>query len=414
MNIVIVNQPLGNRGDEAAHRALVREINKRFPEAKVEVFSPNGNPAILKEISVKNPNNYYNSEKISYRFYRYFVRYILYSPALYSLWGLQPIFRAWINKLKWADVVVCAPGGICMGGFMNWSHVSFLAIAKYYHKPIIYFCRSIGPFSDETKDKKVFKRVSIDLLKHFDYISLRDGKSQKLADSLGVKYHSTTDAAFLDNTEVFVPNEIKAAIGDKKYIVFVPNSLTWHFYYKNTPQDNIDTYYIDIIKHIEQRYPDCQIVMLPQTFMNPSWGNDVDYFRNLHKKYPSNQITVLDDIYGSDVQQAVIKGSDMVIGARYHSVVFAINQARPFCALSYEHKIEGLLQILKSTDSMIDIKDIFADKDVLTKATEQTLGIIDKAMADKSDRTVLRDKAKRIALEQFDNIEQTIRRKCKK
>ena len=54
---------------------------------------------------------------------------------------------------------------------MNWSHVSFLAIAKYYHKPIIYFCRSIGPFSDETKDKKVFKRVSIDLLKHFDYIS---------------------------------------------------------------------------------------------------------------------------------------------------------------------------------------------------------------------------------------------------
>lgn len=413
MHIVIVNQPLGNRGDEAAHRALVREINKRFPEAKVEVFSPNGNPAILKEISVKNPNNYYNSEKISYRFYRYFVRYILYSPALYPLWGLQPIFRAWINKLKWADVVVCAPGGICMGGFMNWSHVSFLAIAKYYHKPIIYFCRSIGPFSDETKDKKVFKRVSIDLLKHFDYISLRDGKSQKLADSLGVKYHSTTDAAFLDNTEVSVPNEIKAVIGDKKYIVFVPNSLTWHFYYKNTPQDYINTYYIDIIKHIEQRYPDCQIVMLPQTFMNPSWGNDVDYFRDLHKKYPSNQITVIDDIYGSDVQQAVIKGSEMVIGARYHSVVFAINQARPFCALSYEHKIEGLLQILKSTDSMIDIKDIFADKDVLAKATEKTIGLIDKAMADKSDRTTLRDQAKDIALSEFDNIEKVIRSRCR-
>lgn len=413
MNIVIVNQPLGNRGDEAAHRALVREINKRFPEAKVEIFSPNGNPEILKEIGVKNPNNYYNSEKISYRFYKYFVRYIHYVPALYPLWELQPIFRAWINKLKWADVVVCAPGGICMGGFMNWSHVSFLAIAKYYHKPIIYFCRSIGPFTEENKNKKVFKKVSVDLLRHFDYISLRDGKSQKLADSLGVKYNSTTDAAFLDNMEVEVPNEIKQAIGDKKYIVFVPNSLTWHFYYKNTPQENIDTYYIDIIKHIEQKYPECQIVMLPQTFMNPSWGNDVDYFRDLQKKYPSSHITVIDDIYGSDVQQAVIKGAEMVIGARYHSVVFAINQARPFCALSYEHKIEGLLQLLKCTDSMIDIKDIFADKDVLANATDKTITLIDKAMEDNSDRTMLRSQAKDIALRQFDKIEQIIRSKCK-
>lgn len=413
MNIVIVNQPLGNRGDEAAHRALVREINKRFPKANVEIFSVNGNPKILAEISVKNPHNYYNSEKYSYRFYKYFVTYIHRFPFLYPLWGLQPIIRAWINKLKWADIVICAPGGICMGGFMNWSHITFLKIAQYYHKPIIYFCRSIGPFSSENKDKEVFKRVSIDLLKHFDYISLRDGKSQKLADSLGVRYNSTTDAAFLDNTVVSVPKEILKAIGDKKYIVFVPNSLTWHFYYKETPQDNIDTYYINIVKHIESKYPNCQIVMLPQTFMNPSWGNDVDYFRELQKKYPSNHVTVIDDIYGSDVQQAIIKGAEMVIGARYHSVVFAINQARPFCALSYEHKIEGLLQLLGRTDRMIDIKDIFSNKSVLDEVTKKTLDIIDDAMADRNNNFDLRDNAKHIALSQFDKIEEIIKNKCK-
>lgn len=413
MNIVIVNQPLGNRGDEAAHRALVREINKRFPRANVEIFSVNGNPEILEEISVKNPHNYYNYKKYSYRFYQYFAKYIHRFPFLYPFWGLQPIIRAWINKLKWADVVICAPGGICMGGFMNWSHITFLKIAQYYHKPIVYFCRSIGPFSSESKDKNVFKRVSINLLKHFDYISLRDGKSQKLADSLGVQYNSTTDAAFLDNTVVDVPTEIQKAIGNKKYIVFVPNSLTWHFYYKTAPQNNIDNYYINIIKHIEDKYPDCQIVMLPQTFMNPSWGNDVDYFRELQKKYPSSHVTVIDDIYGSDVQQSVIKGAEMVIGARYHSVVFAINQARPFCALSYEHKIEGLLQLLGRTDRMIDIKDIFSNKSTLEKATKKTLAIIDDAMSDHNDHLELRDKAKHIALSQFDKIEEIIKSKCK-
>lgn len=409
MNIVIVNQPLGNRGDEAAHKALVRELNKRFPQAKVCVFSSNGNPKILNEIAVKNSNNFYDSSRHSYRLYKYFTKYIHFLPILYPFWQLQPIIRAWIKRLKWADVVICAPGGICMGGFMNWGHINNLAIAQYYKKPTIYFCRSIGPFSDSTRMNALFKKVSIRLLKHFDYISLRDKKSQELAASLGVKYNSTTDAAFLDDTVVEIPNEIKKLIKWKRYAVFVPNSLTWHFSYKTTSPQIINDYYIDILKHIEEKDPEIGIVMLPQTFMNP-WGNDVDYFRELKKKYPSNRVLVLNDTYSSDIQQAIIRNAAFVVGARYHSVVFAINQGRPFCALSYEHKIEGLLQLLDSTSRMVNIKDIFHDKEILSSAIHQTHAVLDSIMTnDMNNCEVLRDKAKSIAKEQFDKLEKYIR-----
>lgn len=407
MNVLIINQPLGNRGDEAAHRALVREINKRCPNAVVKIFSCNGDQNILDEIGVKARQNEYINPKACYKLYSLAITTLNEHPNLYPLVMCQPILNKTRRWIRWADVVVCAPGGICMGGFMNWSHISNLFIALRENKKIVYFCRSIGPFSEENPKKKLFKDVSIKLLHSFDYISLRDKKSQELADSLGVKYHSTTDAAFLDNTEVNIPAEIKKQIGDKHYIVFVPNSLKWHYYFKNTDAGLIKRFYLGIVKTIEEKLPDCNIVFLPQTFRNPT-GNDVEYFRELKRDYKSERMIVIDDIYGSDIQQSVIRGAKFVIGARYHSVVFSINQQVPFCALSYEHKIEGLLQLLGATHHMIDIKDIFGSEQSIEKALQQVVSIIDDIMSGNNRCGELCANAKNIAHEEFSPIAEII------
>ena len=31
MNILVINQPIGNRGDESAHRALMRSLTNKYP-----------------------------------------------------------------------------------------------------------------------------------------------------------------------------------------------------------------------------------------------------------------------------------------------------------------------------------------------------------------------------------------------
>ena len=38
MNILIVNQPLNNRGDESAHKALTRALLQKIPDAKISVL----------------------------------------------------------------------------------------------------------------------------------------------------------------------------------------------------------------------------------------------------------------------------------------------------------------------------------------------------------------------------------------
>ena len=37
MNILVINQPIGNRGDESAHRALMRSLVKKYPNDNIKV-----------------------------------------------------------------------------------------------------------------------------------------------------------------------------------------------------------------------------------------------------------------------------------------------------------------------------------------------------------------------------------------
>ncbi len=94
--------------------------------------------------------------------------------------------------------------------------------------------------------------------------------------------------------------------------------------------------------------------MLPQLCSLGSKG-DYRYFQTLKQKCEDENIYIMPDTYSSDVQQTIISHAKMVVGARYHSVVFAINNEVPFVALSYEHKIQGLLEDLSLTDHMVDI-----------------------------------------------------------
>ena len=45
------------------------------------------------------------------------------------------------------------------------------------------------------------------------------------------------------------------------------------------------------------------------------------------------------------------------MGARYHSVVFAVNNDVPFVALSYEHKMSGLAEALGLSGQVVDITE---------------------------------------------------------
>lgn len=355
MKILMVNQPINNRGDEAAHRSFVRSLNARFPEAQITIAFLGVSEGSMNQMVVPSPSNRYISVQVQARSTPV-AKWALRKGLAGLIARVHPTHRRMLELIRDADLVVCAPGGICMGGFQNWPHLHWLELARGLGKKVAYYSRSFGPFPDQTSLNRDFKRISIRLLKSFDFLSIRDRKTMGLADSLGLPYEKSIDSAFLDTPDANLSSELASKIGEGDYIVFVPNELTWHVDYRHLDKEYLDRLYLGIMTMIKQTMPNSRIVMLPQIYNgNPG---DVAYFAKLKALSGDDSVVVLPDSIGSDIQQAIIAKSKMVIGARYHSVVFAINNAVPFVSLSYEHKMSGLLQILGKDAHQYDMEQL--------------------------------------------------------
>lgn len=366
MKILMINQPLNNRGDESAHRALVNTILREIPEAFITVLfkekkNTNQDDSI-RQFTVDSPRVKYVVVRPFISKGMSFIEKKGQQLNLHMLWRLHPGTRQFMSHFKNTDIVMCAPGGMCMGGFQRWGHVFQLQCAKYYNKPLVYYGRSFGPFPVLTKENLKFKNLSIEMLNYISFLSIRDKKTEKIAKQLNItNYISVVDSAFLETPSVELPIEIKKYISKTKYITFVPNLLIWHPEYKGLiAKDDVIDFYLNVLYILQEKFPTHAILMLPQTFDCDTYdGNDINLFKEIKNRKKDDRIIVINDSYSSNIQQTIVANADLMIGARYHSIVFAINNNTPVIALSYEHKIEGLLEALDKQDCLIDIQEDF-------------------------------------------------------
>ncbi len=353
-NILVVNQPLNNRGDEAAHRALIHGLLKSFPEASIVVLSFEDHNNYIADFIVDDSRVEYNRFMFnrSYRMHDVLVGSTQMGCTKFAT-RIHPLLRHLLPIYQKADIVVCAPGGICMGGFQSWQHLFFLQLAKELNKKIIYYSRSIGPFPESTWLNRRFRDVSYNLMRYFSFLSLRDRKSEIWAKNISVSFIPTVDTAFLEQPKVVIPESIRQNLKEK-YVIFVPNQLTWHYMYKDVPNSNVEALFINTMKILRKEFLEHQIVMLPQICSLGDRG-DYSFFVKLKERCGDDNVYVVPDTYGADIQQTIISKASMVVGARYHTIVFSINNEVPFMAFSYEAKITGLLEVLGMQDHLIDI-----------------------------------------------------------
>lgn len=398
MNIVVINQPMGNRGDESAHRAFMRQLAKTYPQANIDMVNFLYSEDHIDDIRVKLPNISYTI--LSGRMNAAHILYFAYKSNTIAPLYLNPDTRILVKKIKNADLIINAPGGICMGGFQNWRHVEQLLIAKHFKKPLAYFGRSIGPFPTATKANRLFKSRSKDAMKAFGFVSLRDSKSLEIAQEFKINAIPTVDSAFLETPQVTLPIRVKKILSGKRYMVLVPNKLTWHYQFAKVPQSMVDRFYKQIISFILNKDPQLYIVLLPQLHTYGR-GDDKYYFSNLLEEIGSDRVELIDDMYGSDIQQSIISKAEYVVGARYHSIVFALNQAVPFVSLSYEHKMSGLLETLGISHNIVDISEIFGEENTVDRAIKEVETIIDEIKSDKEENRIWQQKAKTTASNGF-------------
>ena len=131
MTFLIVEQPVNNRGDESAHRGFVNRLSMAYPDAKIQVLFFEKLEVEVDEMRVVRPNVEYINIPTKHR---------IFAPhRMIKLWmmlGLPkmlhtlPLIRKVRQLYQQADYIVCAPGGIDMGGFQNWVHLALLHLVS--------------------------------------------------------------------------------------------------------------------------------------------------------------------------------------------------------------------------------------------------------------------------------------------
>jgi len=383
--ISVINQPLNNRGDQAAHRAFIRILNEH--DFEISVLFLGYDQAVKCFSEGIEDANYICFDQPS-RIIQGIARFFVFFPFLYKFAEFLPGYDKFCHNLKSADMVVCAPGGANMGVYKAWGHLENLFMALENNENVSIWGRSIGPFLKKTYSDKLFFRRSCSIMDRMGFMALRDQKSQEIISSLNYEFIKTIDTAFAYTPEMDLPGELSYLINEK-YIVFIPHKLyDWHPLFNKVDPKVFNHIYLEIIKKISSK--GYKIVMLPQLF-NLDKEGDYRYFEYL-KQQVSSDIDLISVDYDSDVQQAIIKNAKALIGARYHSIIFAINNITPFLSLSYEHKMYGMLRILELSDYSLDLLDIIENKD-----TKSIFKAIDKIIEDSQKIEIELKEKRRIA-----------------
>ncbi|MCM1503799.1 MAG: polysaccharide pyruvyl transferase family protein [Muribaculum sp.] len=402
--ILYIEQPLKNRGDESAHRGIIRWLNTNFPDSEINIVFWDEEDKNIIEFIVDNPQNKYINLKGAKGAHFALINGINYP----TIWHLHPSTKRLLRMMEESDYILCAPGGVNMGGFQGWEHLAMLKMGIQIQKPVIYYGRSVGPFPEATKKQKRFLRESVSLLNRFTYLSVRDQKSSQCLTDMKISHSTTVDCAFLNKPTTSIPDDIRVQTGDN-YAVIVPNNLYWHYAYKDVGHQAILGFYVALLKKLLEQFPTLNFVMLPQTYSElQRERKDYYFFKEIQQKTGDDRVIVLSESISSDIQQSIIGSAKFLFGSRYHSVVFAINQGVPFMALSYEHKISGLLDLLNLKDYAVSITSkTFQSEESINALIERCMSGISNA--DRSRVAKASIKATTISLERIKDLKKIIR-----
>lgn len=358
MNIFIINCHTSNRGDEAAVKALVDELNILYSNINITLGMRGTTKYPNLPDNVKSINQLIIDDNPKYK-YKYYIAKLTKGKI-----AIGRSYTKFLNEIKKSDLILHAPGGPSIGDTYYEAEVSYLYIynlLQVMNKPYMFYAPSMGPFN-KTQRNEWRKKV----LNAAKAIVLRDPISAEYVRKLlpEKKIYQTLDSAFqhdinleTNRKKLYSYKELNLFISlHEKCIGITITDLIWHPIHSNNTKlvQNIqNSFTIYLRELVSQGYG---IIFIPQLY-----GNDNDY--NLMKNFAENKenyfiIPDNDDRYDTYFQQYVIGQLYAVIGMRYHSNIFSAKMATPFISISYEQKMQGFMKKMNLSQYCIQLEDL--------------------------------------------------------
>ena len=362
-----------NAGDAALLSVLLRDLRETFnnPEIVILTMDKVSDGETFDDTPLENGfmyhavNRYYNHAALRMFYSLSLIVSTLCSAVIYRLTGkhipLPSHLRIIAARYEEADLIVPAGGGYIRGkaGLTNTLKFLFmiqpLLFGYIIGKPTISYTQSIGPFGNRTQ-----ALLAAFILKRIDGIMVRESTSLELLRKLGVsqKVFSSIDAGFLFSSDdkKDLRNELGASKGQMLIGITARNWLA------PGKQDSYEKAVAGFCDHLIERYH-AMVLIIPQVTAERYGDDDRETGNHIYQSIVrKNGVRVLTERYDPKNIKAIYDGLDYLIGARFHSVIFALTAGVPSIAIEYEHKTSGIMHDLGLDAWVIKIEDVTAEK----------------------------------------------------
>ena len=308
-----------NTGDEAILKSMVRAFKEKIPQVKIAVLS-------------HNPLQTSQTYKVK---------------AINRL-HLIKIIRC----LRNVNLFISGGGGLLQDSTgKGWSilyYLGLILITKIVKVPVMIYAQGIGPIN-----KKINKLLIKWILNKVNLITVRDNHSKKLLNNLGV----SGPPIYVNSDPVFLlkKKNINHIIDNHPYIQKLINSDNRPLIgisvreYKSNGSDS-KRIFAQAADYLIENYQ-AKIIFLPFQF-----DEDVHINEEI-LSLMKNKAEVLKIKLEPEELLSVLSQLSLVVGVRFHSIVFSSMANIPFIAFNYDPKVRYFVEDLGLSELLLEIDE---------------------------------------------------------
>ncbi|XHH09183.1 MAG: polysaccharide pyruvyl transferase family protein [Candidatus Bathyarchaeia archaeon] len=283
--------------------------------------------------------------------------------------GLKPLYRGDVlEKVRSSDVVISHsdesfketasslplnPVWAVTWWSMLFSRTLEIMVARSFHKPVLLFPNSVGPF--RTWLGRSMAKLALDSC---DYLLIRDPISYSIVKKMGLNSTKilTYDTALLFNQKANIPLDVSLP---SDHVIGISAGVYSNSMSKAEVKNYITAHAKALDLAIEKH--GFTIAFLPH-YISGFSGDDLEISKKIIEQMHHKEKTKLIVTQSVSEFKALLNRMSMVISSKMHPAILAVSAFVPVVSIVYDHKQTGFFQRLDMTQCTLDISQVSTER----------------------------------------------------
>jgi len=372
-----------NKGDAALTSVLIKDIERTFPSADITILKLDEVQGSGTFEGVPEQQGFMSFAVNKFQHPLLKLLYAAYMVLATLTWAglgghgyLPRHLRRVAHIYREADLIVGVGGGYIRSrkGLRNRMNIPLLLhpllFAHLLGKPTVLYSQSVGPFMNG------YERSLVAFVLHrMNLILIREDTSMIVLADMGVTRNvaRAIDSGFLLEANQNIDVRKNYAIPKKSFLI----GVTVRAWLEGEAQEKYERAVAAALDDAVQRTQG-HVLLIPQ--VTASKGDDDRMVsRRVHDLMQyGTQATVIEDEPDHTEIKAIYDKLDILLGTRFHSVIFSLTSYVPVVAIEYEYKTSGIMRDLGLGNWVVAIEDV---------SKENLAELLDKLVREKDQYT---------------------------